>query len=153
MSDEQFVLEDARGGGGAGEKKEFDPIPDGTMVEAELVSAEKRLHKFFKDDDGNPQPIVTFGFRVTQSGPYHNRRVWGDTPTTFNSHENCKLRQWVEGLLGENDLEPGFTFKLSDLIGSHARISIEYQEWDSKREPGKRDWKNFVADVFPSRGA
>lgn len=148
MSDDSFTLGESKNNN----NDEFQPIPDGVILEAEVVEVEKKLHPFFTTDDGDPQPIVNFEFRVVEDGEYKNRRVWGETPTTFTTHENCKLRMWVESILNVNDLQPNFTFKLSDLVDQRVRIAIGYREWDSKKNPGTKDWRNSVVDVLPSRG-
>lgn len=142
MSDDVFELKETT----AGQDGEFSPIPDGHFVTATCTGVEKTTHKYFKNDAGEPQEIVNFEFTITD-GEYKNRRVWGFTPTTFTSHENCKLRQWVQELLGVTELTPGFKFKLNDLLGCDARIVIGLQTWQAKDGSGER-WRNTVDDVI-----
>jgi len=140
MSDEVFELKETPA------QDEFSAIPDGHFATATCTGVEKTTHKYFKNDDGTPQDVVNFEFTITD-GEYKNRRVWGNTPTTFTSHENCKLRQWVQELLDVKDLTPGFKFKLADLVGCEARIVIGLQTWNAK-DTGEARWRNVVDDVI-----
>ena len=101
--------------GGSGE--DFEPIPDDTIVVAELVSAAQKTSKA-----GNER--VSFRFQILE-GEFLNRTLWGSTPITFTSHPECKLRQWVEALLGSEDgLEEGFSFSLEALEGAQVRVVV-----------------------------
>lgn len=150
MSDEEFVLQETTAGidPETGEKIVYEKIPDGTFVEAEVVAVKKEPHKFFKEEDGSPQIKVNFRFKILE-GEFVNRQVFGMTPTTFTTHDDCKLRQWVEALLGVDEIAPGFKFTLGDLVSTKARIVIGLREYVDKE--GKDGWNNEVRDVIFSR--
>lgn len=105
------------------EVPEYAPIPEGEILKAEVVKVSKQI-KPWKDDNGNDIEKVVFEFRITEEGEWKSRRVWGETPVTFNSHSDCKLRFWVQELLGEDSLPGGFKFDTDMLEGIACRIAI-----------------------------
>lgn len=144
-------------------------LEENTVLEAEIVSVKRREHKYFKDDDGNPQKEFLWTFSILDPG-YENeegerRRDWGTTPTTFTSHENCKMRNWTQQALGVTELPVGFKLRLddngvvSDLTGSKCRIVLGVDEWEDKKADPKDDGsyplvrRNKVKDVMRSRSA
>lgn len=129
------------------EVPEFDVIDDGDILEAVVDSCEERESKFFKDANGNPEMQVAFRFRVIQDGPFFDRVVFGDTPITFSTHSECKLRMWVQELLSEDSLPSGFRFNTDTLIGLPCRIVVT--QYTSKA--GKKG--NSVQDVLRAKGA
>lgn len=151
MSDE-FVLEEtpAYDGDNGGKKTEFEAIPDDTVLEAELLGMEKKTMPF-QDDDGNDVIRVEWAFKVTQDGDFKNRRVWGQTSTTFTSHEDCKMRAWVQELLAVDELQPGFKFRTNQLIGNKARIVVGTRSYTNKA--GEFKTVNTIKDVIRPRSA
>lgn len=127
------------------EVPEFDVIPDQTIVEALLDSCDERESKFFFNSDGTPQMQVAFRFRIVEDGPYFDRVVFGDTPTTFSTHTDCKLRMWVQELLAEDALPAGFRFNTDTLVGLPCRIMVAQYE----TKAGKKG--NKVQDVFRAK--
>jgi len=132
-----------------GEKKEFDIIPDDTILGAVVVKSEKAV-KPYKDDDGNPIIKVEFSFKVTDEGEYRNRRVWGETPTTFTTHPDCKLRAWVQEALAVAELPKDFTFNLADLNDQPVRVVVGVRSWTDK-STGNLQERNYVKDVIRDR--
>lgn len=149
MSDEYTLEESASFNDD--EKTEFTLIPEDTVLESELLGMEKKTMPF-KDDDGNDVVKVEWTFKVTQDGEFKNRRVWGQTSTVFTSHEDCKMRAWVQELLAVDELTPGFKFKTADLINNSARIVIGQRSWTDKKTNEPRT-VNTVKDVIRSRQA
>lgn len=133
MADDEFILE---------EVVELEKIPDGEILQAEVVKVGKQT-KPWKDDDGNDVVRVNFEFRVTEEGPFFGRRVWGETPTTFSTHSDCKLRVWIQELLGEDDLPKGFNLKTSMVEGLPCRIAVAQRTNQTTKKT-----TNFVADVI-----
>jgi hypothetical protein len=133
----EFVLEDV---------PEFLPIPDGEILEAEVANVEVR--DSFYEDDANPgqkKKQVAFRFRITDV-EHNDRVVFGNTPMTFSNHSNCKLRIWVQELLGEDELPVGFKFDTDTLIGLPCRVAIGLRE--STAQDGRKTQKNYIADVL-----
>jgi hypothetical protein len=135
-----------------GERKGFDPIADDTIIEAVVNSVEVKPHKFFKDDEGNPEIKVNFEFGLRGEFEGKNRKLWGDTPTTFTTHPDCKLRNWVQQILGGQELPPGFKLNTDDLVNQPVRVVVEYREWKDK-DTNETKWRNGVKDLMYSKTA
>lgn len=134
----EFVLEDV---------PEFEPIPDGEILEAEVSNVE--IRDSFYEDEKNPgqkKKQVSFRFNITAAGEYAGRTVFGNTPMTFSNHSECKLRVWVQELLGEDVLPVGFKFDTEALIGLPCRLAVGARE--STSQQGAKKVKNYVADVI-----
>lgn len=147
-----FELEETtapEGGGSGGERKAFTPIDEDTVFEATVGDVEVRPHPFFKDDDGNPEIKVNWEFLFDIDG--QKRKLWGDTPTTFTTNPDCKLRNWVQQALGGQELVAGFKANTDALKGNRVRIVVGYREWTDKNS-GEKKWRNFVKDVMYSKG-
>lgn len=147
-----FELEESVGpepGESGGGYKAFDPIAEDTVIEAKIGTIEVRPHPFFKDDDGNPEIKVNWEFLFELNGD--KRKLWGDTPTTFTTHPDCKLRNWVQQALGGGELPAGFKANTDTLTGNPIRIVVGYREW--KDADGNKKWRNSVKDVMYSKGA
>lgn len=143
---EESALPDPVSGG---ERKTYEPIEDGTVVEAEIGGIEVRPHPFFKDKEtGEPEIKVNWEFNFELNG--QKRKIWGETPTTFTTHPDCKLRNWVQQALGGGELPAGFKANTDNLTGNKVRIVIEYREWNDK-QTGAKKWKNEVRDVMYSK--
>lgn len=139
----EFVLEAA---------EEFLVIDDGEILAAEVVNCEHRETPF--DDDRNPGKKkweVSFRFKVTEEGDHLGRTIFGRTPVTFSTHPDCKLRVWVQELLGEDALPNGFKFDTDTLIGLPCRIAVGVSE--RKGADGTPVRKNYVLDVLRASSA
>lgn len=95
---------------GAGEKKTFDPIPANTIAEVEVVDVtykplNEEFRKKFAVKDTHE---VSFHFKVIE-GPYKNRHIWGTAKPYLNSSDKCRLRIWLQELLGVDKLPAEFT--------------------------------------------
>lgn len=135
---------------GDGEKRAFVTIPEGEILEVEVTKVQKAV-KPFKDDDGNPVVKVEFTFSVVDDN-YNGRLLWGETPTTFTTHPDCKLRSWVQEILAVTELPPGFEFNTDTIIGSRARAVVAIREYPDK-QTGEIKQRNYVSDVIRSRDA
>lgn len=107
--------------------------------------------KPFKDDDGNPVKRVEFKFTLQDpGGPHDGNNLWGDTPVRFNTHPDCRLRNWSQALLGQ-ELPAGFNLDLDMLLNQEARLVIGYKEY--KKNDGSEGKRNFVKDLIPTKEA
>lgn len=121
-----------------------EPIPDGTVVDAELVEVGERDGRFWIDKDDHSkgkQREINWKFRITEDGPFFDRFVWGNTPTWFDNHPACKFRIWTQELLGYDELPLGFELDIEDLPGQPCRIRVKL--WESNGKSG-----NEVSDVL-----
>lgn len=128
---------------------EFTLIPDGEILDCEVVACEERETPF--DDEKNPgqkQREVSFRFQVTDPGEYNGRTLFGRTPTTFNTNENCKLRLWVQELLGMDVLPEKFRFNTDTLIGLPCRVAVGVRTSKPSPQYPKGRTTNFAWDVL-----
>jgi hypothetical protein len=130
----EFELEDS---------PEFVAIPEGEVLEAEIVSAEVKESPFWKDQNDHSkgkQQQVGFKFRIVESGEYEDRVIFGNTPTTFTSHPDCKLRVWVLEILGEDEFPLGFRFNTDNLVGMFVKVVVgNYDKKNADGTTSKRD--------------
>jgi hypothetical protein len=122
-------------------------IPDDEVLQARITGV-KQNKKPFTNDDGSEVWRMEFSFVIedTQS-PFDGTRIWGDTPVTFNSHPDCKLRAWAQEILGL-DMEPGFTLDTDQLVGLHCRVVVALRKY---KKDGEDKERNYVRDVMRAR--
>ncbi len=133
------------------EVEEYSTIPDGEIVRAEVAKCEERESIF--DDDNNPgvkKREVSFMFTIME-GEYVGRKVFGSTPTTFTTHPDCKLRVWVQELLGEDSLPSGFRFNTTMLEGLPCRLVVGAREGRPAHAGAAPKIKNYASDVMRDR--
>lgn len=141
----EFVLE---------EGSDFRLIPDGTILTAEIIRCEDRETPF-KDEKKSEetgkdvmQREVSFTFQVTEPGEFYARTVFGRTPTTFNTSEQCKLRLWVQELLAIDLLPEKFRFSTDTLEGLPCRIAVGVRTSKPNEKYPKGRQTNFAWDVL-----
>lgn len=140
---EEFVLQESDGDDG-GDRPAWVPIPDGTKLLMQIEDV-KTETKPFKDKDGNDIVKVVFSFVVVEEGPFYDRKIQGETPTTFTTHPDCKLRNWVQEIL-KQDLPAGFRLNTDILVGELVDAVVSAKE--SERKDGKGIWvRNWVSDI------
>lgn len=124
-------------------------IDDDTIFEANLVGV-RQVEKPFTDDDGNKVNKVEFKFTlIDPDGNFDGTPQWGETPTRFNSHPDCRLRNWASAILG-TELPIGYRLDTDVLLGNTCRVVIGLREYEKDGATKKR---NSVKDVIPSREA
>jgi hypothetical protein len=122
-------------------------LPEDTVLEANVQAVEDRETPWNIDDNDpskGKRREVSFVFQVTEPGDHQGRIFYGNTPTYFDSSPNCRLRVWVEEILGADELPVGFRFNTADLIDMPVKIALGV---------GKKKGKNFVADVIRNRAS
>jgi hypothetical protein len=134
-----LTLKDTEGNADGEGKKVFEPLPLGLIAEAEILEvteAETTWLKDEKDPSKGNQSQVSFRFKIVDSRypEYEGRNIWGNTPTTFSNHPDCKLRAWVEEILdaGMDELAPGFQLNLDDLMGRNVRVVVGHRKTSGK---------------------
>lgn len=128
----EFILtaSDTLDEGVEGGAREYTLIPEGSILDAEILDVEVRDSYYFwvdpDDHSKGKEKEVSFKFKVTEPGPNKDDWIWGSTSTVFNTHPNCKLRLWVEEIFAvEDSLPADFTLDTSDLKGQPVRIVVE----------------------------
>lgn len=122
-------------------------IPEDEVLRAR-VTAVKVVEKPFTNDDGTKAKKVEFRFSIyNPNGAFDRRPIRGETPTTFNSHPDCRLRGWATALLGM-ELPVGYKLDLDDLVDHECRIVVGLREYE--KDGQKKEW-NFVRDVMPTK--
>lgn len=131
------------------ESEEFEVIPADTILEVEVVNCELKETPFLVDDNDpskGKKEQISFRFKVTEPGEWSGRTLFGNTPTTFTSHPDCKLRAWVQELLGMNTLPAGFEFDTENLIGLTAKAIVGNRA--RKAADGTEVLKDYVDAVM-----
>lgn len=137
-----FVLQ--KGGEGGGNfGGDFEPLPDRAILDVEVVKVEEREKPEWMIYDPEVTTEVSFRFRVV-GGKYDRRNIWGTSATFFNFSPKCRLRIWVQGILGLDELPEGFELDLDALTGKRCRVLV------GNRTNKNGDVKDFVQDVFPA---
>lgn len=137
----EFVLEET-------EAQEFEVIPEASIVTLEVVTVEDRETPW--DIDENDPSLgkkhqVSFRFKVTE-GDYSGRTLFGNTPTTFTTHPDCKLRAWVQEILGESALPTGFRFSTEVLEGMPVKGVVAHRF--KTNADGSTTPKEYISDVI-----
>lgn len=125
--------------------QDFPVIEEYTTLDVEVELCEER-DSIFRDDDGNVQRKVAFKFHVLD-GEHKDRRLWGDTPTTWSQNEKCKLRMWAQQIMGRT-YGPGEPLNTDDLVGRRCRAVVAVR---TKKADGSKS--NYISDVLPAKGA
>ncbi len=129
--------------------KEFKLLPQGAILLAEVLEAEVRDSFFWvdvEDHSKGKQKEVSFKFAIIEDGPYKGWKVWGNTPTTFNHNENCKLRHWVEEIFAWNEVPAGTSFDTADLLGQPVNVIIGHRTYNDKNT-GESKTRVFVENL------
>lgn len=154
------------------EKFEERPvIADGETVAVEVTRAEIRETPF--DDPANPGKKkweVSFSFKITDPDPVlcllpndeggvdeisvtvFDQILFGNTPTTFSTHPDCKLRLWAQEILGGTTLPVDFELDTDDLVGLPCRAVVGVRERKGGDGVGVIR-KNYVTDVIHASSA
>jgi hypothetical protein len=143
-----FVLEES-------ETVEFEVIPAGSVLLTEIVNVEDKESPW--DIDENDPSLgkkhqVSFRFKVTQPGPYYGRTLFGNTPTTFTTHPDCKLRAWVLEILGQNQLPVGFVLDLDVLVGLPVKVAIDHRKAKTNADGTPKPPQEFASDLLRAEG-
>ena len=135
---------------GAQKKRTFDPIPEGSVVDVEVVEVEIRdINPEFKakykiKDDKE----ISFRFKVT-SGDFKNRNLWGNAKPYWNDADNCRLRIWTQEIFGVDRMPEGYEFDTDDFPGMKARVVVRnYQKRDGSTGDGVQDVLRAVEDRY-----
>ena len=125
------------------------PIPEDEVLKASIVGI-KVVTKPFKDDDGEDVKRVEFAFVVNDPGSqWDGQKLWGDTPTRFNDHPDCRLRAWAQEALGGSELPKGFKLDTDQLVGSQVRVVVAQKTYT---KDGQEKVRNYVKDLLRGSG-
>lgn len=133
---------------GGGEKRKFEHVPKDAVLDVEVVRCEERTIDKAKTPWKKFDEEVAFAFRVLD-GEYKNRWFWTDVPAILDNSPNCKLRLYLQSILGVSDLASAFPggldFDAADYIGQECQIRVGTYFSDKKQEI-----QNSVEDVLPA---
>ena len=119
-----------------------DEIFPATLVEVKLVEK-----PFVDDKTGEKVKKISFKFRLDAEGdPHDGDFKWGETGTRFNTHPDCRLKNWAEAILGR-ELVKGYQLDTDDLLDQKCRVVIGRREYD---KDGQTKIHNSVKDLMPS---
>lgn len=122
-------------------------ITDGASYAATLVEEPRLKEKPFTDENGNKIKKFEFHFKLITDDAHDGRDLWGETPTTFNTHPECRLKLWAEALLGQR-LPARFRLDLDTLRDRKCIVVVGRREYV---KDGETKVRNFVRDVQPTR--
>lgn len=137
---------------GHSEEQEFETIPVDTLAKAEVVKVDVAESPFWVDEDDHAKgkkEQVSFRFRINE-GEFEGRQLFGNTPTTFTDHPDCKLSGWVREILDLDEFPTDFSFDTEQLEGCSVNIIVGH------RRSGKEfvdtvariDGVDFADDIF-----
>ena len=137
-------------GFGDAPEKEWPVIPEKALVDVEVVKIQLRdiPAEFRAKYDIKDEQEVNFDFRVTD-GEYKGQRIFGSAKPYLNDSDNCRLRFWLQEILGVDQLPGDFVFKLdekneaSDLVGLRCRVLVRNK---TRQSDGKKS--HAVAEVL-----
>jgi hypothetical protein len=133
------------------EESEFSGyINDGTTYAATLVEEPKLKEKPFTDKDtGEKVKKFEFHFKLISDDGHDGQDIWGETSTRFNTHPECRLKNWSEALLGQR-LPAKYKLDLDTLRDHKCIVVVGRRDYE---KDGQAKSRNFVADVQPTRAA
>lgn len=141
----QFIL-------GGDEGVEFEVIPADTILAATIEECEVKESPFDiddKDPSKGKKKQVSFKFRVSEGEEFANRVLFGNTPTTFTKHPDCKLRVWIQEILAQDSLADNFAFDTDDLVGMRVKVIVGNRP--KKNADGTTGVRDFASDVIRIR--
>lgn len=132
------------------ESGDWELIPEGTVLDAEVIGVTEKLAPFKDRTTGEDVYRLDFSFVITDE-KYTNRRIWGETPTTFSTNPDCVLRAWAQEIFGVNQLAPGYDLNTDDLVRGKCRIAVGHRTYKDKKTDTDKTVQ-FVSDVIRMQG-
>lgn len=123
----------------------FPAIPEG-VYDAEVVRMEHRYVDKSRTPWKKHNEEISIAFKIT-NGEYANRWFFADTPFYLDDSPGCRLRIWLQELIGVDKLPDTFEFdtdELDEYLGFDCRIRVN--QYPTK----KGETKNGVAEVLRS---
>ncbi len=124
----------------------WEAIPVPNILECEVVKVEEREKPEWAIRDPEVTTEISFRFRVI-SGDYEKRNLWGNAAPFFNFSPKCRLRLWVQAILGVDELPEGYQLNLEELAGKRCRVTV------GNRTNKDDVVKDFAQDVYPAAKA
>ena len=125
-------------------------IEEDSILEAEVVSVEKKKMPFQDKETGADVFNMEWKFLVDEpDSPHDGANIWGKTSIKFNTHPDCKLKNWSQEVLAA-EFDPKFVLDTDMIVGEKCRIVVGIERWNDKKTDEPRE-KNVVKDVIRSR--
>ena len=136
-------------GGGTTEKKDFPVIPKDTVLDVEIKRCELRQVDKARTPWKTADQEVVFAFESRNEGEFKKRWLWLDVPAVLDNSPNCKLRLYLQSILGIDSLAEAFPggldFDPDDYVGMDCQVRVG--TYFSKK---KQTIENCVDDVLPA---
>jgi len=115
-----------------GPAKVWPVIPERALVDCEVVKVElRKLNPEFRAQFNiKDEYEVSFRFRVID-GDYKGQPIFGTAKPYLNDSDTCRLRFWLQELLGVDSLPSDFSFKFDennevpDLVGLQCQVLVK----------------------------
>lgn len=130
------------------ESEYHGPIPDDTVFGAEVTGCRIVEKPYYEDDGVTKVRKVEFKFILRQPGSdWDGDSYWGETPVKFNTHPDCKLKNWASAIEGV-EFPAKYRLDTDILIGKPCRVIMGSRQYE---KDGEKKTHNFVKDVMPAR--
>ncbi len=131
--------------------KSFEAIPEGTYdaVVARIQYKPINLEKtpwLDKQVERGVEAQIGFAFKIV-GDKFTNRWLWQDVDAEISDYSKCKLRLYLQELLGENELPESFKFNEEDYdnyVGLPCRIRVK-QYWSDKGNENRNSIEDVIA--------
>lgn len=125
------------------------PMEEDSIFNAEVVSVRAVVAPFKDKETGEDVHQVEFKFVIEDEGAWDGQNIFGYTSTKFNTHPDCKLRNWSQEILA-TELPAGYRLDTDLLVGNGCRLVIGARE---REKNGETRIVNFVKDVIRPQDA
>lgn len=124
------------------------PVPEDTVLQAEVIGCRIVEEPFYEDDGVTKVRKVEFKFIVRHPGSqWDGETYWGKTPVRFNTHVDCKLKNWAQAIEGYEFPEK-YNLDTDILLNKPCRIVMGQRAY---KKDGEDKIFCFVRDVMPAR--
>jgi hypothetical protein len=122
----EFTLEDV-------DEVERATIPDGTWVEAEVVSITPKVKT--SQQTGEKYDRLLFKFTIDDPGqPWDGQTIYGETSQAYKRHPDCKLFMWSQEILAA-DLPEKFRLNTDMLLSERCQVRVFSREYEKNGQP------------------
>jgi len=135
-------------------EKEWPVIPEKSLVECEVVEVRKRelSPEFRAKYSIRDEFEINFHFKVIE-GEYENSRIFGTAKPYLDDSDGCRLRFWLQEILGVNALPADYVFRLNEDGVADDRTGLRCRVLVKNRTKGDGTKAHQVGEVLRSEAA